>query len=76
MRLIGTCLLVIGVVLAISGALSFRERGPIVEGQIERTTGERGPFPISAAAGTVIAIAGAAVLWRYRGGRAAAEGPF
>ena len=76
MRLSGTCLLVIGVVLALSGVISYQVNRDAAEDQIVGTSDYAGPPPMSAMAGVLIATAGVGVLLYSRHGRAAKHGPF
>jgi hypothetical protein len=76
MKLIGTCLLVIGLVLTLTSVWSYRSNHAAAEDQIVGTSDYAGPVPVSPFAGGVIALAGAGILLYSRRGRGHAHGPF
>lgn len=71
MKVIGIALVVIGIVLALTGGFSFRERDTIADlGPLEVNREETHRFPVTPVAGAAIAGVGVAILALGRKGRA------
>jgi hypothetical protein len=72
MKALGIVLVVVGLLFALSGGFSFRERDTVLDlGPVEVNREETHRFPVSPVAGAIIAAAGVAILAFGRKGRPA-----